>query len=119
MNKLAKHCVVCLVALSLLLAPLAGTALAYRDRIDEKMSSEKMTADLLIARPVGLFSMLAGGLLFAVALPFTLYNTATEYGAAAENTDSQLEEPNSVSESLDKFVIEPSKYTFQRRLGRF
>jgi hypothetical protein len=109
MNKIAKHLVVCLLAVSLLLAPLAGSALAYRDRVDEKVSAEKMTADLLIVRPIGLISMLAGSMLFVVSLPFSW----------TEKNDSQEDYANSLSENLDKFLAEPSRYTFQRRLGRF
>ena len=109
MNKLTKQCVACLLAASLLLAPLAGTALAYRDRIDDQISGEKKTADLLIVRPLGLISIMTGALLFVVSIPFS----------ATEKNDSQEDFTNSFAENADEFMGKPVRYTFQRRLGSF
>ena len=53
--------------------------------------------------------MLAGSALFVLSIPFSF----------TERNDSQEDYANSLSENLDKFLVEPSQYTFQRRLGSF
>ena len=64
-----------------------------------------MAADLVLVRPVGFVSMVTGTLLFILSLPFSF---------SEETMDENRVE---IGENLNKFIVEPSKYTFNRRLG--
>lgn len=74
----------------------AQSATMYED--DEHPSMLAMTGDLLIARPVGLVTTVAGAALFVVTLPFS---------AAGGNVD----------EAGEVLVAGPARTTFVRCLG--
>jgi hypothetical protein len=66
-------------------------------RIGSPTGSE-MVFDALVARPVGLGSMIVGSAAFVVSLPFSIPS-------------------GSVGNAFDKMVKEPTGYTFKRCLG--
>ena len=68
-NMIRKATVFFLVA-ALVLIPLAGTAMAEDAYEKEAISGEAMAADLILVRPVGFISMIAGTFLFVFSLPF-------------------------------------------------
>jgi hypothetical protein len=59
-----------------------------------------MVADLLIARPLGLVSIVFGSVMYVIALPFSI-------PSGSVNTASQL------------LVVDPCRFTFTRPLGDF
>lgn len=63
-------------------------------------SAAAMSADLLLARPLGLVSTVAGTGVFILSLPFTLIS-------------------GSVDTAAEKLVADPAIYTFDRPLGEF
>ncbi len=67
---------------------------------DTAPEAELMVADLILARPLGLVSIVVGTAAFFVSLPFTLPSNST--GAAAE-----------------QLIGGPLRYTFDRPLGEF
>jgi len=80
----------------------AGPVLAYEDQEQARRAprGEEMIADALVARPLGLVSMVLGAVTFVVALPFTL--------------------PSGSVDSAQQVLIKgPAVYTFKRPLGRF
>ncbi len=66
----------------------------------EKAGAEEMVADLLVARPLGLVSLVVGSAFFVVSLPFSV---------AGGNVDAASE----------KLVKEPAHFLFSRPLGEF
>jgi len=66
----------------------------------EKNSSEVMTADIILVRPLGLVATLCGSVIFLVSSPFS---------AMGGNTQ----------EAWDVLVAEPAEFTFKRPLGHF
>lgn len=105
MYRVLKTAMVSFLVVSLVLVPLAGTVLAAEEYEKQDISADKMAADLFIARPVGLASMFFGGVMFLFSLPFSF---------SEESMDENRAE---VGENLQKMIVEPSKYTFNRRLG--
>jgi len=103
-NMIRKSTVYFLVA-ALVLIPLAGTVMAEDAYEKEPISSEAMAADLLIVRPIGIISMIAGTFLFVFSLPFSF---------SEKNMEGNRQE---IGKTLDSLIVEPSKYTFNRRLG--
>ena len=99
MKKTGKMCLVLLVAASLALVP-ASTMAADGNRVGKEASAEAMTADIFMARPVGLLALVLGSSMFVVSLPFS---------GLGGNVDS----------AARKLVVEPAKYTFKRPLGEF
>lgn len=103
-NMIRKATVFFLVA-ALVLMPLASTAVAKEAIEKEEISGEAMAADLVLVRPVGLISMIAGTFLFVFSLPFSF------------SEDSMEENRLEIGKTLDRLIVAPSKYTFNRRLG--
>jgi len=66
----------------------------------EKNSSEVMTVDIILVRPLGLVATLCGSVIFLVSSPFS---------AMGGNTQ----------EAWDVLVAEPAEFTFKRPLGHF
>ena len=64
MNRIAKRFIIYLIMASLIIVPALGTAFAYEENYNQEITSEKMTADLLLVRPVGILSMIAGTVVF-------------------------------------------------------
>lgn len=87
----------------MLAAALALSAPAWADEssqvIDESPSAAAMTIDLLFVRPLSLVATGLGCVLFVLDLPLSVI---------------QGEPPR---EPARKFVVEPARYTFTRRLG--
>jgi hypothetical protein len=84
------------IALLVVCALIVGTVPAFGETTD----GMAIVADVLIARPVGLVSIVFGSVMYIVALPFSI-----------------------PSDSVDKagklLVADPFKYTFSRPLGDF
>ncbi|NPV04551.1 MAG: hypothetical protein HPY67_07455 [Syntrophaceae bacterium] len=85
------------IALLVVCALLASTAQAFAEPPKDGMA---IAADVLIARPVGLVSIVAGTAMFIVSLPFAIPSGSVE-------TAGRL------------LVADPFKYTFERPLGDF
>lgn len=84
---------------SLLCLALAGVvALPVQAAREEEPSAAAMTADVLIARPLGIVATVLGSAVFVVSLPFS---------AAGGN----------VEEAADALVMGPVRETFVRCLG--
>lgn len=64
----------------------------------ESPSGIEMLLDVVVARPLGLASMVLGSAVFVVALPFTIPN-------------------GDVDSAAEQLVRKPARYTFKRRLG--
>jgi len=97
-----KRFTVYLFVLCLLVAPLSSGAFAQSsvNDQDEQAATEEMVFDALIVRPVGIVGTIFGCGVFVVSLPFAMI---------ADN----------VSNTFDKLVAKPAKYTFKRPLGNF
>jgi hypothetical protein len=70
------------------------------DNFDIQVHTAEMVADTVLARPLGLVSMVAGFGLFVISIPFS---------ALGRN----------VGETWDYMVVRPTKFTFSRPLGQF
>jgi len=84
------------IALLVVCALIASTAPAFAEATD----GAAVICDLLIARPVGLASIVIGSVAYIVALPFSIPS-------------------DSVGKTGQLLVAEPFKYTFSRPLGDF
>jgi hypothetical protein len=82
---------------ALILIPF-GTQAFAQEKNKKEYSAEKMAADLLLVRPVGILATLFGGAVFIVALPFSLLGGNTE-------------------DTYRNLVVAPAKYTFKRPIG--
>ena len=71
-----------------------------RQAPEKTPSAAAMSADLLLVRPLGLVSTVAGTGIFILSLPFTLIS-------------------GSVGTAADKLVADPAVFTFDRPLGEF
>lgn len=69
------------------------------EQLPEERRGGDMAVDLVLARPIGLLSIIGGSVLFVVSLPFTIPSGSV--GAAA-----------------DELVRKPINYTFRRPLGQ-
>jgi ABC-type Co2+ transport system permease subunit len=85
-------------AVALLAVTLLAPWFAQAQNGPEEPSMLAMTGDLLIARPVGLVTTVAGAAVFLVSLPFTALG-------------------GNVAEAADTLVIGPARTTFVRCLG--
>ena len=65
---------------------------------DQNMKAEKMVADALLVRPLGIVGTIIGSAIFLVSLPFSALG-------------------GNVEEAYQKMVVEPAHYTFGRPLG--
>lgn len=92
---------------TLAIAALTGAAFAahagdsspgYSNGADAAPSAAAMTADLVLARPVGLAATVLGSVVFVIGLPFELLS-------------------GNVSTPARKLFAEPAQYTFTRPLG--
>jgi hypothetical protein len=84
------------IALLVACALIVSTAPAFGESTD----GMGIVADVLIARPVGLVSIVFGTAMYIVALPFSIPS-------------------DSVERAGQLLVVEPFKFTFQRPLGDF
>ena len=100
MNKIAKQPTVLLLIITLVFIPFGTSALAQGQALDEENSGALMTADLLLARPLGIVATVLGCAVFIVSLPFS---------ALGGNT----------KQASQKLVKEPASFTFTRPLGEF
>jgi hypothetical protein len=69
------------------------------DQLPPERRGGDMAVDLVLARPIGLLSVIGGSVLFVVSLPFTIPSGSTD--AAAQ-----------------ELVKKPIDYTFKRPLGQ-
>ncbi len=76
----------------------AANAQAYNEVIDDTPSAEAMTFDLIIVRPLGLVTTVAGIAIFIVALPVNLITF-------------------NFADPARRLIVEPAKFTFTRDLG--
>ncbi len=86
-----------LVLVVVLLVSVGGSAIAKTAANDPDAGA--MVADTLIARPLGLASLVFGSAIFVVALPFS----------APSGT---------VSMAAKKMIVNPAMFTFTRPLGK-
>ena len=100
MHNIAKHAIIFLLTVTLILCPFATATIAGDQAVRDDISGEAMAADMVFLRPLGLVSTVLGSALFVVSLPFSLLGGNT--GDAAQ-----------------KMVVDPAKYTFNRPLGDF
>ncbi len=98
MHKHLKQSIVFLTIAALILIPFATESLAQDKSAQTEYSAEKMMADLLLARPVGILATVFGSAVFIVALPFSLIGGNT--GATFKH-----------------LIVAPAKFTFHRPLG--
>jgi hypothetical protein len=91
MNK--KHLLVSMLLLA------ATPPAAVADTISGDKATD-MLVDVVVVRPLGLVTTVAGAALSVIALPFTLPS-------------------GSVNASVQALVVEPARYTFGRPLGEF
>ncbi len=100
MHKIIKRSTVLLLIITLIFIPFGTSALAQRQAVDEENSGALMTADLILARPLGIVATVLGCAVFIVSLPFS---------ALGGNT----------KQAGQKLVKEPASFTFTRPLGEF
>ncbi len=99
MNGLKKWIILCIVAVFLVM-PFGSTAVAKMKSYPPENSGPLMVADFLVARPLGLTSLVAGSVSFVVTLPFS---------ALGKN----------VGQAFEYMIVDPAVYTFNRPLGGF
>ena len=100
MNKITKKSMALLLIITLVLIPFGTSALAAGQTLDEENSGALMTADLILARPLGIVATVLGCAVFVVSLPFSLLGGNTKQAG-------------------QKLVKEPASFTFVRPLGEF
>lgn len=69
------------------------------DQLPAERRGGDMAIDLVLARPIGLLSVIGGSVLFVVSLPFTIPS-------------------GSMDAAADELVKKPINYTFKRPLGQ-
>lgn len=69
------------------------------EQLPEERRGGDMAIDMVLARPIGLLSVIGGSVLFVVSLPFTIPS-------------------GSVDAAADELVRKPINYTFRRPLGQ-
>ena len=100
MGSTLRQCIVLLTVVNLVLLSVGPSAFAQSASQEEEMKSGKMVADILLVRPLGLVSTVAGTAAFIVSLPFSLIGRNAKSAA-------------------QKLVVEPAIFTFVRPLGEF
>jgi len=92
---------VCLLAFTvcILLAPSQGLA---RERPNEEISTPAVVGDLLVVRPLGIVSIVAGSVIFAGTLPFSVWGGKEDISLVGR-----------------RLVVEPAVFTFNRPVGDF
>ena len=99
MLSLKKILVSCILLVSVILNPLSVLAEKVKpEPSKEEKTAERMTIDLIAARPIGLVATLGGAVVFLVSWPFSALGGNSE-------------------EAWDTLVADPAAYTFQ--LGDF
>jgi len=98
MLKHLKQSIVFLTIAALILIPFATESLAQDKSAQTEYSAEKMMADALLVRPMGILATVFGSAVFIVALPFS---------HLGGNTDA----------TYKSLIVAPAKFTFQRPLG--
>ncbi len=83
---------------ALILIPFAAEALAQDPFSESDNSGEKMAADLILIRPLGIVATVFGSAVFVASLPFSLLG-------------------GNPGEALNSLMVAPVKYTFARPLG--
>lgn len=101
MHSYKRTCIVCLLAIALLCAPLSALSADIENkRTREQVDPAVMAADLILVRPLGFVATLAGSAIFIVSIPFSAIGGNTE-------------------EAWETLVVSPATYTFKRPLGGF
>lgn len=85
------------MALVLVLALFAAPALSFASDHEQERA---MVGDTILARPLGIASVVIGSALFVVSLPFAALG-------------------GNVKETAKELVVDPFNYTFQRPVGDF
>ncbi len=85
-----------IVLLATLCLPTAS--LSAQEGCSTSASPEKMAADIIFIRPLGLVGTAVGSVFYVASLPFTLLG-------------------GNAGEAGKKLVVEPAAYTFDRPLG--
>ena len=98
-NSLKKSIVLFAIA-ALFVIPLGSKALAQEQIRKEAPDGAAMVADFVILRPVGIFSIAAGSVFFALSSPFSALG-------------------GNIGTAWNKMVVSPAKFTFARPLGDF
>jgi len=99
-NKIRKRPIVLLLIITLVFIPFGTSALATGQTVDEENSGALMTADLILARPLGIVATVLGCAVFIVSLPFSALG-------------------GNVKQASQKLIKEPASFTFVRPLGEF
>jgi hypothetical protein len=91
---------VLMVIATLITVPLCSAAMAQSQSSEEDkdITAGKMTADLLLCRPLGLVATVLGGAIFIVSLPFSALG-------------------GNHKEAYEHLLANPARYTFKRPLG--
>jgi hypothetical protein len=100
MHNIGKRSMILLLIAAMIFIPLGTSALAQSQEIDNKITAEAMTADLLVVRPLGIVASVVGTAVFIVSLPFSALGGNTKI-------------------ACQKLVKDPAKFTFKRPLGDF
>jgi len=100
MHKIRKQSMILLLIAAMIFIPFGTSVLAQSKTMDNNVSAEAMTADLLVVRPLGIVATVVGSAIFIVSLPFS---------ALGGNTKT----------ACRKLVQDPAKFTFKRPLGDF
>ena len=89
---------VLLLAAVMVMVSLGLPAFGQDQTAENERSAEKMAADALIVRPLGLLATALGAVLYLVALPYSILG-------------------GNHKETQQKLVKEPYQFTFERPLG--
>lgn len=100
MHSVSKRLVVLVCAIAIFLAPAASSSFAAPGNEPDDLTTEKMAADLVAVRPLGIVSTIAGCALYVFSLPFSLPG-------------------GNASAVWESAVVKPAKFTFDRPLGDF
>lgn len=100
MHKIGKRSMILLLIAAMIFIPFGTSALAQSKTMDNNVSGEAMTADLLVIRPLGIVASVVGSAIFIVSLPFSALGGNTKI-------------------AYQKLVKDPAKFTFKRPLGDF
>ncbi|MCW9096795.1 MAG: hypothetical protein OQJ93_05350 [Ignavibacteriaceae bacterium] len=100
MNQITKKSMVLLLIITLVFIPFGTSALAKGQTVDEENSGALMTADFILARPLGIVATVFGCAVFVVSLPFSALG-------------------GNIKQASQKLIQEPASFTFTRPLGEF
>ncbi len=100
MNQITKKSMVLLLIITLVFIPFGTSALAKGQTTDEENSGALMTADFILARPLGIVATVFGCAVFVVSLPFSALG-------------------GNIKQASQKLIKEPATFTFTRPLGEF